>query len=61
MEINKILGKKYNNISKIVNHSYLGAVIVLLDKDVKIPEKIEERWNKQKYDLIIWWKNYMKW
>ena len=41
MEIIKKLSNKYSEIIKIVNHSYLGPVIVLVNKDTKIPEKVE--------------------
>ena len=41
LEIIKKLGNKYSEIIKIMNHSYLGPVIVLVNKDAKIPEKIE--------------------
>ena len=40
IEIIKKLSNKYSEIIKIYNHSYLGPVVVLANKDAKIPEKI---------------------
>ena len=37
----KKLCSKYNEIINVINHSYLGPVVVLVNKDIEIPEKIE--------------------
>ena len=41
MDIIKKLCSKYNEIINVINHSYLGPVVVLVNKDAEIPEKIE--------------------
>ena len=41
MNIIKRLCGKYNQIINVINHSYLGPVVVLVNKDAEIPEKIE--------------------
>ena len=46
-EIGKVMNaikkicNKYNEIINVINHSYLGPVVVLVNKDAEIPEKIE--------------------
>ena len=37
----KKLCSKYNEIINVINHSFLGPVVVLVNKDIEIPEKIE--------------------
>ena len=41
MNITKKLCSKYNEIINVINHSYLGPVVVLVNKDAEIPEKME--------------------
>ena len=41
MDIIKKLCNKNKEIINVINHSYLGPVVVLVNKDAKIPEKIE--------------------
>jgi len=40
MEIIKKLGKKYREFFKIINHSSLGPVVVLVNKNYEIPKNI---------------------
>ena len=37
----KKICNKYNEIINVINHSFLGPVVVLVNKDKEIPEKIE--------------------